>query len=74
MDARQKDRIEGGKLAQIEADFVAAKESGGADRQLRVKLEKARREYREKWRIPPKGTSVQPATVKASADVKEVGA
>ncbi|KKL85674.1 hypothetical protein LCGC14_1952420, partial [marine sediment metagenome] len=53
MDARQKDKIEAGKLAQIESDFVEAKESGGADAKLRSKLEKARREYREKWRISP---------------------
>ena len=73
MDARQKDKIEAGKLAQIESDFVEAKESGGADAKLRSKLEKARREYREKWRISPKGVSVQPAVVEASAESKSPG-
>ncbi len=62
MDARTKATIEAGKLAEVEGEFVEAKESGGADRQLRAKLEKTRREYREQWRIP-KG--VQPATVTA---------
>ncbi len=71
MDARQKATVEAGKLAEIEGEFVAAKESkGGADRQLRAKLEKARREYREQWRIP-KG--VQPATVTAVGKSQAVG-
>ena len=71
MDARTKATIEAGKLAEIEAKFVAAKQSkGGADRELRVKLEKARREYREKWRIP---TGVQPSTIQTSAKSEGVG-
>ncbi len=71
MDARTKATIEAGKLAEVEAEFVAAKQSkGGADRQVRAKLEKARREYREKWRNP---TGVQPATVNAVAKNQTVG-
>ncbi len=73
MDARQRDTIEAGKLAEIEAEFVEAKESGGADAKLRAKLEKARRVYREKWRIPPVGVSVQPDVVEASAKSESVG-
>ncbi len=58
-------------VARLEVEFVAAKQSeGGADRPLRAKLEKARREYREKWRIP---TGVQPATVNAAAKSEGVG-
>jgi hypothetical protein len=73
VDARTKATIEAGKLAEIEADFVEAKQSdAGADRQLRAKLEKARREYREKWRIPT-GASVQPAAVSTSAEPTKLG-
>ncbi len=65
MDARQKATVEAGKLAEIEGEFVAAKESkGGADKELRAKLEQARREYREKWRTPV-AVGAQPATVTA---------
>ena len=71
MDARTKATIEAGKLAEIEAEFVAAKQSkDGADSQIRAKLEKARREYREKWRTP---VGVQPAAVKAVAKNQTVG-
>ncbi len=71
MDARQRDTIEAGKLAEIEAKFVAAKESkDGAGPEIRAKLEKTRREYREKWRLP---AGVQPATVTASGKPEAVG-
>lgn len=71
MDARTKATIEAGKLAEIEADFVEAKKSDkGAGREIRAKLEKARREYREKWRTP---AGVQPATVQNAAKSEGVG-
>ena len=72
MDARQKATIEAGKLAEIEAEFTEAKADDSLTPSLRAKLEKARREYREKWRIPT-GASVQPASVKASAKSESVG-
>ena len=72
MDARQKATIEAGKLAQIESDFVEAKESGKDTPAIRAKLEKARREYREQWRIPT-GASVQPATVAAGVAIETPG-
>ena len=66
MDAKTKSIIERGKLAQIESDFIDHKLNGTDTAEVRAGLEKARREYREKWRTPT-ANSVQPATVKAKA-------
>ena len=62
MDARIKALEAELVVARLEADFVEAKLKGNDTAEQRAELEKARREYREKWRIP---TGVQPATVKA---------
>ena len=70
MDVWEQAPIEAGKLAEIEAKFVEAKANGNLTKALRVKLEKARREYRERWRIP---AGVQPATVEAAAHPESVG-
>ncbi len=66
MDAKTKSIIERGKLAELEYEFVEAKQAGKDTPAIRAKLEESRRDYREKWRTPTEA-SVQPATVKTKA-------
>ena len=70
MDARIKALEAELVVARLEADFVKAKLKGNDTAEQRAKLEKARREYREKWRIP---TGVQPSTIQTSAKPEDVG-
>ena len=70
MDARIKALEAELVVARLEAEFVAAKLKGNDTAEQRVELEKARREYREKWRVP---TGVQPSTIQTSAKSEGVG-
>ena len=70
MDARIKALEAELVVARLEADFVEAKLKGNDTAEQRIKLEKARREYRQKWRTP---TGVQPSTIQTSAKSKDVG-
>ncbi len=58
------------KLAKLEDAFVVKKEAGTPTRADKLKLRKARQDYRDNYRQPK--TGAQPATIGVSAEVEEV--